>query len=577
MIILSKLCAAVTLLLSSAVNPSGNYAEAVKETAWVELDVDLDRDGHKDRLAADIIRPAGARRAPVLMDISPYYACCGRGNEAQKKTYDADGRPASFPLYYDNYFVPRGYAIVLVDMSGTNRSTGCMDDGGPQDLAAGAQVIKWLNGRAKAYDAPFGGSAVSSAWSSGAVGIWGKSHDGWLANGIATTGVSGLKTVVSIAGVTDIYQTYNNNGAWIGTYEGGPQLYNDRAQQLCKPMEEELARQKGTSGDWNRYWQERHYPSKAGAVKATVFATQGFGDYAVKPTNFAQWWQSLRVHKKAWLFQGGHLDPFDLRRADYVETIHRWFDRWLLGVHNGIEHEPAVKIEHAPDQWRDEATWPAPGSKLTWWPQQDGGLAVTRSTGQATIRDNPDVGRFEWVREPSDARVLHTSQPLAADTRLSGTGTVTVTIRSSTPVARVGVVVVDYGPATIRNYVDITSGKGGIRNLETRSCWGESSAVDSACYLDTVADTVDVDREIVSVGWADLGHFASRHRQVPLSPDRFYTMTFKLSPLDHIVPAGHRLGLVIGGTDYWEFFEPGQRPTLTVDLARTSVTLPVAR
>jgi len=38
--------------------------------------------------------------------------------------------------------------------------------------------------------------------------------------------------------------------------------------------------------------------------------------------------------------------------------------------------------------------------------------------------------------------------------------------------------------------------------------------------------------------------------------------------LDHIVPAGHRIGLVIGGADGFWF---------TVDLAGTSVKLPVAR
>ena len=40
------------------------------------------------------------------MDASPYYSCCGRGNESQKKTYDADGNVVQMPLFYDNYFVP---------------------------------------------------------------------------------------------------------------------------------------------------------------------------------------------------------------------------------------------------------------------------------------------------------------------------------------------------------------------------------------------------------------------------------------------------------------------------------------
>ena len=30
-----------------------------------------------------------------------------------------------WPLFYDNYFVPRGYAVILKDMIGTNNSTGC--------------------------------------------------------------------------------------------------------------------------------------------------------------------------------------------------------------------------------------------------------------------------------------------------------------------------------------------------------------------------------------------------------------------------------------------------------------------
>ncbi|MEU4547219.1 hypothetical protein [Nonomuraea dietziae] len=38
--------------------PLYSYDNAIRETAWVELDVDLDRDGHRDRLAADIIRPS---------------------------------------------------------------------------------------------------------------------------------------------------------------------------------------------------------------------------------------------------------------------------------------------------------------------------------------------------------------------------------------------------------------------------------------------------------------------------------------------------------------------------------------
>lgn len=362
------------VLRGGLTQPVYSYQAAIRETAYVDLGVDLDHDGSTDRVAADIIRPsepaARGQRVPALMDISPYYLCCPRGNEAQQKQYDANGAPVSFPLFYDNYFLPRGYAIVLVDAPGSNRSTGCPDGGGPHDLAAGRAVVDWLGGRSPAYTAAFGGDRVPSTWSSGSVGIWGKSHDAWLANGIATTGVPGLRTIVDIAGNSDIYQTFNANGAWKGLEPNGagqPDELNARARELCQPYLDELNRQAGTNGDWNAYWQQRYYPAKAGQVRASVFAVQGFGDYAVSSPNFSLWWDALganRVPRKAWLFQGGHVDPFDLRRTEYVSTVHRWFDHWLLGIDNGIDREPAVTIEHAPDQW---SLWTTSCRRGTGW------------------------------------------------------------------------------------------------------------------------------------------------------------------------------------------------------------------
>ena len=66
--------------------------------------------------------------------------------------------------------------------------------------------------------------------------------------------------------------------------------------------------------------------------------------------------------RKLWLLRGGHVDPFDSRRAVWVDTLHRWFDHWLLGVDNGIMDEPRVTIEEAKDVWRTYADWPVPGT-----------------------------------------------------------------------------------------------------------------------------------------------------------------------------------------------------------------------
>ncbi|WP_414937180.1 CocE/NonD family hydrolase C-terminal non-catalytic domain-containing protein [Amycolatopsis sp. cmx-11-51] len=131
----------------------------------------------------------------------------------------------------------------------------------------------------------------------------------------------------------------------------------------------------------------------------------------------------------------------------------------------------------------------------------------------------------------------------------------------------------DYGPATVRNTKFSALG---LQNLTSRSCWGAGTAADSGCFLDTVADLTTVDTRIVATGRADLGHHRSLWRAVV--PGKAYTMTFRLSSLDHVVPAGHRLALVLGGTDA-DMVDPALPATgarVTFDLAGTSLTVPIA-
>ena len=61
-------------------------------------------------------------------------------------------------------------------------------------------------------------------------------------------------------------------------------------------------------------------------------------------TTIGMWWHALKangVKPKLWLLRAGHTDPFESRRAVWVDTLHRWFDHYLYGVNNGIENEPA--------------------------------------------------------------------------------------------------------------------------------------------------------------------------------------------------------------------------------------------
>ncbi|GHB15019.1 X-Pro dipeptidyl-peptidase [Streptomyces viridiviolaceus] len=570
--------------------PVHSYDDAIREAVWVDTGRDGDGDGRDDRVAVDIVRPREpaqqGRKIPVIMDASPYYSCCGRGNESQKKTYDADGDVVQMPLFYDNYFVPRGYAVVGVDLAGTNRSDGCVDVGGRSDIQSAKAVVDWLNGRAKAYTTRTGSERAEAGWTNGRTGMIGKSWDGTIANGVAATGVEGLETIVPIAAISSWYDYYFSQGAPL--YGSGPDWLSDYvnspdARAKCDAVQQRLVDGAPRTGDWTRLWTERDYVKAAGKVRASVFLVHGMQDLNVRMQHVGPWWDALAkngVQRKIWLSQTGHVDPFDFRRAEWVETLHRWFDHELLGYDNGIDREPMADIERHPDQWVTSKSWPPRGTQTTTLRPAEGDrpgvgtLGLRGNRGTETFTDDPALGETDWaarIDEPTPEKAGFVTRPLTRDLRLSGSSTVTVTATPTTPTAHLSAVLVDLGPDTIRDYAD---GSEGITTLTDRSCWGPSTAGDSSCYKETAAKTADVEYTVVSRGWADLGNHASKWRGVPLTPGKAHTITLDLAATDHVVPAGHRLALIVAGTDRDLIDPPADTPTLTLDLSRTSAHVP---
>ncbi|WP_189131878.1 Xaa-Pro dipeptidyl-peptidase [Wenjunlia tyrosinilytica] len=573
--------------------PDYSYANAIRESVWVDTGFDADSDGRTDRVAADIIRPReparAGRKIPVIMDASPYFACCGRGNESQRKTYDAQGRPVQFPLFYDNYFVPRGYAVVLVDLAGTNRSDGCADVGGRYDVGSAKAVVDWLNGRATGYSERGGGKKVKAGWTNGKVGMIGKSWDGTIANAVASTGVRGLKTIVPISAISSWYDYYFQQGAAL--YDGGPQWLSDYvesadAKRKCAAVQQQIVDGSPRNGDWTSFWQERDYTAHADKVRASVLLVHGKQDLNVRTKHFGQWWDRLaanHVERGIRLSQTGHVDPFDFRRGTWVDTLHRWFDHYLLGVRNGVEREPMGSIERTPDHWADSAEWPAAATRTTTVRPRPGavpglgtlGLAPAGPGSTESFTDDPKIGEDGWsanVDRPTPAKAAFTTGVLKKDLRLNGSGSVTLTAASSTTSAHLSAVLVDLGPARIR---DFAAAGEGIKTLTTKSCWGRSTKGDSACYKDTAADTAKVGYTVFSRGWADLGHYGSGKHGVRLTPGKAYRITVRLAATDHVVPAGHRLALIVAGTDAGLLEPADTKPTVTVYLARSFARLPL--
>ncbi|MFF0739862.1 Xaa-Pro dipeptidyl-peptidase [Streptomyces sp. NPDC004111] len=569
------------------------YDKAIRESVWVDTRVDGDKDGRTDRVAVDIVRPRETdrtgRRIPVIMDASPYYSCCGRGNESQKKTYDENGRPVQFPLFYDNYFVPRGYGYVAVDFTGTNRSDGCVDVGGSSEIQSAKAVIEWLNGRGTGYTSRTGNTRARAHWTNGDTGMIGKSWDGTVANGVAATGVEGLRTIVPIGAISSWYDYYFQQGADL--YDGGPDdlagyVESPEAGARCKAVKKYLSDGAPLNGDRTPMWQDRDFVPDARKVRASVFAVHGMQDLNVRTNHFGKWWDALAqqgVARKVWLSQTGHVDPFDFRRAEWVKTLHRWFDHELLGYDNGIDREPMADIERRPDRWSTDRVWPPRGTDATGVRPQQGssagvgvlGLRRAEPGTTETFTDDPKLGENAWAAKidtGTPEKAGFTTRPLSRDLRLSGSAKVTLSVTPSTTSANLSAVLVDLGPDTIRDYG--ASGEG-IKTLTERTCWGASTPGDSACFKATAANTTAVDFQVFSRGWAALAHYRGDGKARPLTPGKEYEITIDLAASDHVVPAGHRLALIVGGTDAGLVEAPDTRPTLGLDLAETSARLPV--
>lgn len=568
-----------------------SYEDAIKETIHVESSLDSDRDGNPDQITVDIIRPKesnGGLKVPVIMDASPYYEAIGRGNESEIKDPDGDEINDMFPLYYDNYFVPRGYAVVQVDMVGTNNSDGCPTTGGFEEIESVKVVIDWLNGKGKALDKD--GQELTADWSTGKVGMIGKSYDGTLANGAAAAGIEGLETIVPIGGISSWYDYYRYGG--IPFYRNGPGnlsravTSSERVAQ-CAPVREQMRIDSDDStGDYNDFWDERNFVKDADKVNASVFMIHGLNDYNVKANHFSNWWEQLAendVPRKIWLAQTGHVDPFDFRRAEWVHTLQRWFDYWLLDIENGIMDEPMVDIERSADEWETYSSWPdvdAESVEVRLAPEGDG-VPGTLTTDPVignytqTFTDNPRQTERQMVEDEftvKDNRLIFLSPELNGDLRLSGVPEIDIQASIDKDDTNLTALIVDYGTDVRVNHRDREEG---IRTLDSITCWGESAEEDNACYKETEKTTHESSYEIVTHGWLDGQNWKSLDSTDPLKPGKDYHFQWETLPEDYVFKEGHRIGVIIAGSDNERLMPDSNQAKFQVSLGKSKIMLPI--
>jgi uncharacterized protein len=91
----------------------------------------------------------------------------------------------------------RGYTWVMVDLRGFGGSSGCLDWAGPGEQADVVNAVTW---------------AASQPWSTGKVGMYGKSYDGVTGLIGVNHRPAGLEAVVSQEPVYDLYRYLYGDG-----------------------------------------------------------------------------------------------------------------------------------------------------------------------------------------------------------------------------------------------------------------------------------------------------------------------------------------------------------------------------
>lgn len=550
--------------------PVFSLEDAIVERVFVETSVDSDQDGKLDRVRADIIRPRETDqglKVPVIYEMSPYrsgirnvpvydvdvelHSVPKKGNKPSEK-----GSPlANLPGYYDDYFVPRGYAVVLAESIGTGLSDGCPTTGDENEILGTRAVIDWLNGRAKAYDAA--GSEMSADWSTGNVGMTGVSYNGTLPNGVATTGVEGLKTIVPIAAISSWYEYYRSNGLVVapGGYQGedadnlAEAVLTRTNPEACQKMIEELTEgQDRKTGDYNDFWSQRDYTKDAKNINASVFLIHGLNDWNVKTKHFSDWWLALEennIPRKLWLHQGGHSSPYNFRRDVWLPTLNKWFDYWLYDIKNDVMSEPTVDIQREDRTWKQETQWPAEGANDTKLYLKPGGEGQTGTFSLLPL-SNENKQNESFIDQPllkaqalalnpdtnSENRLAYVTPELKGPVRLSGTPKLYIRGSIDRSASNLTALLVKYGPGSTAP-------------------------------------------EIVTRGWTDPQNLHDKSRSIHITPGREFTFTWEMQPDDFVFEAGDRLGIIILGSDYDYTIRPAAGTKITIDPERSHVTLPI--
>jgi putative CocE/NonD family hydrolase len=470
------------------------------------------------------------------------------------------------------YVAGHGYACVRVDMRGNGDSQGLMlDEYSQQEMDDAEAVIGWL---------------AAQPWCSGTVGMMGKSWGGFNCLQAAYNGPPALKAVISVCSTTDRFadDIHFKGGCLLGENFGWGAVMLSYSSRPADPL---------LRNDWRDDWLRRleaqpwMAPVWAGHQARDAYWAHGsVGEDWARNTVPAMVWggwadnymntvAAMAEHAPGkvcgvvgpWVHQYPHT-AVPGPQVGFLQMAVRWWDRWLKGLPNGAEEDPAYRAyilhsappdassRHRAGHWVEEAAWPsARVTPMVLHLAQAGGPSAPQTTRGYLGTDEKAEEFSVSVCTPQDLGMaageffpmgLNAEMPgdqaaddalclcfdgaaLDKDLQLLGAAQLRLTLSSDQPLAFVVARLCDVAPDG--SSVRIAHG---MLNL---------------CHRDGMADPQ------------------------PMVPGQGVDLVFALDQMGYRLAAGHRLRLALS-TTYWPFVWPSPHPA-TLTITGGSLTLPV--
>ena len=554
------------------------------------------------RLAADVYLPVDSRgmaiveRLPSIVIFTPYYRRFALRGDAP-----ASSEPSISAGRYRDVFVPRGYALVVVDVRGTGASFGVREGfRSPKERDDYREIADWI---------------VAQRWSNGAVAATGISYVGAAADFLASTGHPAVKAIAPLFSVWDTYSDHYYPGGMLlnrlaETYDelmialdhrrgemlGKFAYYKDPCLNGPAPVDEDrdgallAAAITEHLGNFHMPDFVREFAFKEeGLPYDSAFSSASFSPYAychgVRP--------DVAVYSvSGWMDGAGYangaiarfltlpnarrhllLGPWDHGARTNVSPLRtqpdpefpllaellRFFDHYVIGLDTGLEREqPVHYFTMIEERWRAASHWPphdrttqlvfAGNGRLAAHGGAAGGedryqVDFALGTGSHTRYGRLaalDVRDYYTDWHGRDARMLcYTSDPMAEDCELTGHPCVTLHLGASEADAALHVYLEDVAPDGTCRYVT----EGMLRALHRKERPAPS------------------DHQVVGPY-----HSYARPDAAPLGRGEIALLRFSLLPTSWHVAAGHRLRVAISGADADNFGQVphGRPPLLTI-------------